>query len=379
MNSKKKLGKDKDYFPALFENDIGARRGGVYTANVAESHLWILDEEGNHFVAYANGRTEENIRAFANNSFEGSPDKPQTPKGMYDGNMHIQEDNRGAHHLMVGEPRLFIIYPDGCGSEFYSKTQLDYYFRIKRIPGYSLSCCEQFPGLPGVVLGSVEEVFVGSELVKMHCFLTQKKSMAARKKELTFLRDITLPNNVDSEELAPHEVNEFHDDEKREDGPDFTYIYRNLLERSDLSSQKRDIFFDDLTRFKAWKTSMTKQLTEFGIIDNRSEDDRQSDKRIILKIFRERQREKEVFDNEGFKQQQIKEFFLEEGTSKRFTQTIPEEQEETETGKKEEEEEALRAQKEAEDKKAASTKKTKKQKNLGGAFGQEGLQPGDTA
>ena len=58
---KPNLGKDDyDYFFELF-GVAAERRSGVYTATLAEGKLWMLDEEGNHFIVYANGDSVEKL------------------------------------------------------------------------------------------------------------------------------------------------------------------------------------------------------------------------------------------------------------------------------------------------------------------------------
>ena len=51
---------DYDYFFELF-GVAAERRSGVYTASLAEGKLWMLDEEGNHFIVYANGDSVEKL------------------------------------------------------------------------------------------------------------------------------------------------------------------------------------------------------------------------------------------------------------------------------------------------------------------------------
>eukprot|EP00351_Strombidinopsis_sp_SopsisLIS2011_P002920 CAMPEP_0116874908 /NCGR_PEP_ID=MMETSP0463-20121206/6527_1 /TAXON_ID=181622 /ORGANISM="Strombidinopsis sp, Strain SopsisLIS2011" /LENGTH=64 /DNA_ID=CAMNT_0004519337 /DNA_START=1538 /DNA_END=1732 /DNA_ORIENTATION=+ len=51
---------DYDYFFELF-GIPSERRSGVYTANLDVGRVWTQDEEGNHFIIYANGDSVEKL------------------------------------------------------------------------------------------------------------------------------------------------------------------------------------------------------------------------------------------------------------------------------------------------------------------------------
>ena len=51
---------DYDYFFELF-GVPSERRSGVYTANLDMGRIWTEDEEGNHFIVYANGDSTEKL------------------------------------------------------------------------------------------------------------------------------------------------------------------------------------------------------------------------------------------------------------------------------------------------------------------------------
>jgi len=51
---------DYDYFFELF-GVPSERRSGVYTANLDMGRIWTKDEEGNHFIVYANGDSAEKL------------------------------------------------------------------------------------------------------------------------------------------------------------------------------------------------------------------------------------------------------------------------------------------------------------------------------
>ena len=61
MGKQEVLGtKDFDYFFELFGLP-NERRTGVYTCNLDKGRIWTLDEEGNHFIVYANGDSTEKL------------------------------------------------------------------------------------------------------------------------------------------------------------------------------------------------------------------------------------------------------------------------------------------------------------------------------
>jgi hypothetical protein len=51
---------DYDYFFELFGMPL-ERRSGVYTANLEQGRIWTKDEEGNHFIVYANGESTQKL------------------------------------------------------------------------------------------------------------------------------------------------------------------------------------------------------------------------------------------------------------------------------------------------------------------------------
>lgn len=52
--------KDFDFFFELF-GLANERRTGVYTCNLDKGRIWTKDEEGNHFIVYANGDSAEKL------------------------------------------------------------------------------------------------------------------------------------------------------------------------------------------------------------------------------------------------------------------------------------------------------------------------------
>jgi hypothetical protein len=134
---KPNFGKDDyDYFFELF-GVAAERRSGVYTAQLSEGKLWMLDEEGNHFIVYANGDSVEKLSVSfdLNQLVEGidrkEPDSPRSlPRG--DGE-HIEEECKFLPPpKTVAHPRLFMIKNDGKECyEYLNAEQLEYLFRCR--------------------------------------------------------------------------------------------------------------------------------------------------------------------------------------------------------------------------------------------------------
>ena len=51
---------DYDFFFELFGMP-NERRSGVYTCDLDKGRIWTRDEEGNHFIVYANGDSVEKL------------------------------------------------------------------------------------------------------------------------------------------------------------------------------------------------------------------------------------------------------------------------------------------------------------------------------
>jgi hypothetical protein len=97
----------------------------------------MLDEEGNHFIVYANGDSVEKLSVSfdLNQLVEGidrkEPDSPRAlPRG--DGE-HIEEECKFLPPpKTVAHPRLFMIKNDGKECyEFMNAEQLEYLFRCR--------------------------------------------------------------------------------------------------------------------------------------------------------------------------------------------------------------------------------------------------------
>lgn len=99
------------------------RKSGVYTANLDQGRLWMTDEEGNHFVVYANGDSVEKLSVSFNmdQMVQGienkEPDSPRMGDGEFieDDCKFLPPPNQIAH------PRLFYVRSDGTGAEFFNE------------------------------------------------------------------------------------------------------------------------------------------------------------------------------------------------------------------------------------------------------------------
>ena len=121
---------DYDYFFELF-GVPSERRSGVYTANLEQGRIWTEDEEGNHFIIYANGDSTEKLSVSFNldQMVEGidnkEPDSPRIKDGEY-----IEEECKFLPPpKTVSHPRLFLVRESGA-LEYMNEEQLDYLFMV---------------------------------------------------------------------------------------------------------------------------------------------------------------------------------------------------------------------------------------------------------
>lgn len=94
------------------------RRSGVYTARLDQGRLWMVDEEGNHFIVYANGDSVEKLSVSfdLNQLVEGIERKePDSPRSLPNGDgQHIEEECKFLPPpKTMAHPRLFMIKNDG--------------------------------------------------------------------------------------------------------------------------------------------------------------------------------------------------------------------------------------------------------------------------
>lgn len=83
-----------------------------------QGRLWTRDEEGNHFIAYANGDTIEKLSVSFNldQMIEGIENKePTSPRGLPSNGEFIDNECKFLPPpKTVGHPRLFLVRKDGA-------------------------------------------------------------------------------------------------------------------------------------------------------------------------------------------------------------------------------------------------------------------------
>lgn len=119
---------DYDYFFELF-GVPNERRSGVYTANLEQGRIWTADEEGNHFIIYANGDSTEKLSVSFNldQMVEGIDNKEPLSPRVKDGEYIEDECKFLPPPKTVAHPRLFLV-KDNCATEFMNEDQLEYLF-----------------------------------------------------------------------------------------------------------------------------------------------------------------------------------------------------------------------------------------------------------
>lgn len=126
--------KDYDYFFELF-GISSERRSGVYTANLNKGRVWTQDEEGNYFIAYANGDSVEKMSVSfdLDQMVEGIENKEPASPRMKDGNYVEEECKFLPPPKSMAHPRLFYVRNDGSGMELFNEEQLRHMFRSNAI------------------------------------------------------------------------------------------------------------------------------------------------------------------------------------------------------------------------------------------------------
>ena len=123
---------DYDYFFELF-GVPSERRSGVYTANLDMGRIWTEDEEGNHFIVYANGDSTEKLSVSFNldQMVEGIDNKEPTSPRIADGEFIEDECKFLPPPKTVAHPRLFLVREKGA-TEFMNDEQLEYLFMCNK-------------------------------------------------------------------------------------------------------------------------------------------------------------------------------------------------------------------------------------------------------
>ena len=119
---------DYDYFFELF-GVPSERRSGVYTANLEQGRIWTEDEEGNHFIIYANGDSTEKLSVSFNldQMVEGIDNKEPSSPRISDGEYIEQECKFLPPPKTVAHPRLFFVRESGA-TEYLNEELLEYLF-----------------------------------------------------------------------------------------------------------------------------------------------------------------------------------------------------------------------------------------------------------
>ncbi len=106
---------DYDYFFELF-GVPNERRSGVYTANLEQGRIWTEDEEGNHFIIYANGDSAEKLSVSFNldQMIEGIDNKEPISPRIKDGEYIEDECKFLPPPKTVSHPRLFLVKESGA-------------------------------------------------------------------------------------------------------------------------------------------------------------------------------------------------------------------------------------------------------------------------
>lgn len=95
--------------------------------------MWTQDEEGNHFIVYANGDSVEKLSVSFNldQMVEGIENKEPNSPRIKDGEYIEEECKFLPPPKSVAQPRLFLI-KDNTGTELSNYDQLKHLFRCYR-------------------------------------------------------------------------------------------------------------------------------------------------------------------------------------------------------------------------------------------------------
>ena len=237
----------------------------------------MLDEEGNHFIVYANGDSVEKLSVSfdLNQLVEGidrkEPDSPRAlPRG--DGE-HIEEECKFLPPpKSVANPRLFIIKNDGKECyEYLNAEQLEYLFR----------CRHKDAKLPSVIQSSQNQVTVDGEKAISHFFLTKKPDVS---RSATILSDADQPKIPQSVEL----VNQTVSVPKEPVSEDF--IWRQILEYRNLAKepQLKGDFENAIKRYQAMRSKQAEERNRLKVVELKTADHITVENRILMRIAKEK-------------------------------------------------------------------------------------------
>ena len=199
---------DYDYFFELF-GVPSERRSGVYTSNLEQGRIWTEDEEGNHFIIYANGDSTEKLSVSFNldQMVEGIENKEPTSPRVQDGEYIEAECKFLPPPKTVSHPRLFLVREDGA-TEFMNQEQLDYLFMCN--------------AKSSAVLSSKKSITVENEKAVSHLFMRKQGSFDPNKP--SHLPADSIPRLPQALDMVNQTVSINTEPESS------TYLKRNILE-----------------------------------------------------------------------------------------------------------------------------------------------------
>jgi hypothetical protein len=225
--------KDYDYFFELF-GIPNERRSGLFTANLDKGRIWTEDEEGNYFIAYANGDSVEKMSVSFNldQMVEGIENKEPTSPRIKDGEYIEDECKFLPPPKSMAHPRLFYIKNDGSGAEYFNKEQLTHMFRT-----YNHTTSKD-------LIQTANKVRVKNEECVTHVFI-QKKHKEFNAQAFDVSSDFPkLPQNL---ELVNQTVSIPTEPVVEK------YTFKNVLEYKAMSQDMIDNFHGALNSYKQFR------------------------------------------------------------------------------------------------------------------------------
>ena len=295
-----KMGKDYDYLIQLFDIRSEEKKGGIFICSLDKHNIITHDSDRNFFAVNSNGTfekvlapevsevdvEEEHQEIFeedmAENEFEDASQRSRGKTVMP--KVEVTKSKSTLANVLPVAPRIFKINTDGNASEFLTKERM-------------LEECSRFTY---EVSNTKSTEFIGQNPVLMHSYFKQLKTSEEMDEEYSIIaaiqskklddcilpEDFALPKNVEEYQLMFRPIVEKPKTK--------VYLYRNFMQHKDFDHFKSTAFFDDTARYKKWKSdSEAANSKKFGLFEKDQDlGDRSIDKRIMIKIYRERQIEK---------------------------------------------------------------------------------------
>jgi hypothetical protein len=317
-----KTGRDYDYLDQLFNARSEERKGGIFTCSLNKSNITTHDKDRNLFTVNSNGtfqkvlapeisevdqineaQDQEDIHEFSDMEAENiaiksqkSKEHTRVPKVDIE-RSKIREEDQSYGNILPNPPRIFCIKNNGVGSEFFTKERMH----------------EETRRFSNDVIMVKSTELLGQNPVSMHSYFKPLKSneeideefsVVAQIQEMKIsecktIDDIAIPKNVEEYKQVFRELVDLPKTK--------IYLYKNYMQHKDFDHFKTLAFTDDLARYKKWKDDSDVSVNKrFGLFEPTEElKERQIDKRILLKIYRERQNEKVVHDQKQIKERRI--------------------------------------------------------------------------